>query len=294
MARGAAQAQRKRAQAAQPKRKQKAAPSWEDQLFFSRLRRHAKIIYVLLAVVFAAGFVVLGVGSGSTGIGDVLNTLFRGGSSSSLSSKIKDDLKKINAHPRNTAPYLDLATLYQQKGDTASQIQTLESAVTVSPKNVDVLSQLASVYRAQAASAQTSFNDAETALAANDATLPGLFNVNSTLVGQAFTADPLSQALKTKATDEYSKLGTAFTKAEQGYQRLATAARGTSQESTAELQLASVARDAFALFTSQVSHAQIAIAAYQRYLKLEPNGVQANLARQTIAQLQAFLPKSHR
>ena len=293
MARGAAQAQRKRAQAAQPKRKQKSAPSWEEQLFFSRLRRHAKVIYVLLAVVFAAGFVVLGVGSGSTGIGDVLSNLFKGGSSSSLSSRIKDDQKKINAHPRNMAPYLDLATLYQQKGDTTSQIQTLESAANISPKNVDVLSQLASVYRAQAASAQTSFNDAESALATNDATPPGLFDINSTL-GQAFTADPLSQALKTKATDEYTKLGTAFTKAERAYQRMATAARGTSQESTAELQLASVARDAFALFTSQVTHAQIALAAYQRYLKLEPSGVQANLARQTISQLQAFLPKSRR
>jgi tetratricopeptide (TPR) repeat protein len=292
MARGAAQAQRKRAQAAQPKRKQKA-PSWEEQLFFSRLRRHAKVIYVLLAVVFAAGFVVLGVGSGSTGIGDVLSNLFKGGSSSSLGSRIKDDQKKINAHPRNMAPYLDLATLYQQKGDTASQITTLESAANVSPKNVDVLSQLASVYRAQAASAQTSFNDAQAALATNDATPPGLFDINSTL-GQAFTADPLSQALKTKATDEYTKLGTAFTKAEQAYKRMATAARGTSQESTAELQLASVARDAFTLFTSQVSHAQIAVAAYQRYLKLEPNGVQANLARQTISQLQAFLPKKRR
>ena len=39
-------------------------PSWEDQLFFSRLRNHAKWVFVLLAVVFAFSFVIFGVGSG--------------------------------------------------------------------------------------------------------------------------------------------------------------------------------------------------------------------------------------
>src|SRR5438067_9664904 len=102
MARGAAQAQRKRAQAAQSKtkRKQRSAPSWEEQLFFSRLRRHAKIIYVLLALVFAIGFVAFGVGSGSTGIGDILRGNFFGGGSST-SSRIKDQQKKIDANPRD-------------------------------------------------------------------------------------------------------------------------------------------------------------------------------------------------
>src|SRR3989440_4198086 len=147
MARGAAQAQRKRAQAAQRKRKQKSAPSWEEQLFFSRLRRHAKVIYVLLAVVFAAGFVVLGVGSGSTGIGDVLSNLFKGSSGSSLSSQIKDDQKKIAAHPGNMENYLDLSRLYQQKQDTAAAIAALNSALKVQPKNLDVLNQLAVIYQ---------------------------------------------------------------------------------------------------------------------------------------------------
>ena len=44
--------------------------SWEDQLFFPRLRRHAKWVFVLLAFAFAFSFVLFGVGSGSTGIGD--------------------------------------------------------------------------------------------------------------------------------------------------------------------------------------------------------------------------------
>jgi tetratricopeptide (TPR) repeat protein len=288
MARGAAQAQRKRAQAAQPKRKHKQARTWEDDLFFSRLRRHAKVIYVLLAIVFAAGFVVLGVGSGSSGVADVLSNIFHGGSGTSLSSQIKSDQKKIAAHPRNTEAYLDLATLYQQKQDQAAATATLESALKVKPKDLDVLSRLASIYQSQAETARTAAGDAQASLASENATPPGV-DVNSTF-GQAFTADPLSQTLKTQATDAFTKMGTAFTKAEDGYKRLATAARGTSEEANAQLQLASIAKDTLQV-TGQTKDAALAIAAYKRYLKLEPNGVQATLAKQTITQLQAFLPK---
>jgi len=293
MARGAAQAQRKRAQAAQSKtkRKQKSAPSWEEQLFFSRLRRHAKVIYVLLAVVFAAGFVVLGVGSGSTGIGDVLSNLFKGSSGSSLSSQIKDDQKKIAAHPGNMENYLDLSRLYQQKQDTAAAIAALNSALKVQPKNLDVLNQLAVIYQGNAQTARNKAADAQASLAAENATPPGV-DVSSTF-GQAFTADPLSQTLKTQAQDAYTKMGTAFQKAEQTYQRLAAASRGTSQEANAQLSLASAAKDTLQT-TGQPSDARIAIAAYRRYLKLEPQGIQAQIARQTIQQIQAVLPKAHR
>ena len=50
---------------------------WQDELFFSRLRVHAKWVFVLLAVVFGLGFVLLGVGSGSTGIADALQSFFQ-------------------------------------------------------------------------------------------------------------------------------------------------------------------------------------------------------------------------
>ena len=288
MARGAAQAQRKRAQAAQPKRKQKAAPSWEDQLFFSRLRHHAKWVYIFLAVAFAAGFVLLGVGSGSGGVADVLSNLFHGSTGTSLNSQIKSDQKKIAANPQNMEAYLDLATLYQQKQDQAAATATLESALKAKPKNLDVLSRLASTYQAQAETARNDAANAQAALAAENATPPGV-DVNSTF-GQAFTADPLSQTLKAQASDAATNVGTAFTKAEGGYKRLAAAARGTSEEANAQLQLASIAKDTLQM-TGQPAHAALAIAAYRRYLKLEPTGVQSTLARQTITQLQAFLPK---
>ena len=47
-------------------------PEWQEQLFFQRLRVHAKWAFVLLALVFGLGFVFLGIGSGSNGITDAL------------------------------------------------------------------------------------------------------------------------------------------------------------------------------------------------------------------------------
>ena len=44
--------------------------------------------------------------------------------------------------------------------------------------------------------------------------------------------------------------------------------------------------------TGQQSDILMAVNAYKRYLKLEPKGTSANQARQTLAQLESFLPKS--
>src|SRR6266487_872291 len=112
MARGAAQARRKQRPKPEQKRK-RAAPTYEQTMFFPRLRRQAKWVFVFLALVFAVGFVAFGVGSGSTGIGDILRGNFGGGGGTS--SQIKDDQKKIKANPNTIEPYLDLAGVYQQK-----------------------------------------------------------------------------------------------------------------------------------------------------------------------------------
>ena len=49
------------------RRRGTTAPSIEDTMFFPRLRRHAKWMFVFLALVFGLGFVVFGVGAGGTG-----------------------------------------------------------------------------------------------------------------------------------------------------------------------------------------------------------------------------------
>ena len=289
MARGAAQTQKKRRPQPQPKQKRQAQ-SWEDQLFFARLRRHAKWMFVLLALVFGVGFVAFGVGSGSTGISDILRGNFFGGSSGT-SSRIKDDQKKIAANPNSIETYRDLAALYQQKRATSQAVATLERAAKIQPRNIDVLGDLARLYRGQAEQAKNQAAAAQNELGSRAVTPPGV-DLNSTL-GQALGSDPLTQSLRTKATEAFSKMTAAFTKTEKAYQRMATAARGTSQEANSQLQLGSLAVEAVQV-TGQQSDIVVAANAYKRYLKLEPKGVSASQARQTLAQLQTFLPKAHR
>jgi len=277
MARGAAQAQRKRAQQ-DVKPKKKAAPSWEDQLFFSRLRRHAKVIYVLLAVVFAGGFVFLGVGSGSTGIGDLLQGhLFGGNSGSSTSSQISDKQQAIRQHPNDVSLYLDLAGLYQTDNKEAQALAALQNAQKVAPNNLDILNRIAGIYSAQAAREADRYNTLLTAYGQNAASPPGVDT--STELGQAITSDPYTQGLQRQLNEAYTKVTGSYTKAESVYRQAATAAKGTSGEPTALLQWASAATSA--------NDGNGAITAYERFLKVAPDDTNAPTVRQTLAQLKA-------
>jgi tetratricopeptide (TPR) repeat protein len=279
MARGAAQAQRKQRAKTAPKRKQ-AAPTYEQTMFFPRLRRQAKWVFVFLALVFGVGFVAFGVGSGSTGLGDILNGQFFGGGGSSTSSQIKDDQKKIERNPNDIDAYLDLSGLYQQQQQNADAMATLRRAERVAPNNLDVLNRLAGIYRGQAEEAATAAQNAQLALQENNVLPPGL-DASSTF-GQAFSQDPLTQGLMNKANQANTKAVQAFQTAEKAYKRVAAAARGTSSEAGAQLQLGSVA--------ASIQDNATAIAAFKRYLQLAPNGTNAAAVRQTIKQLQATQP----
>jgi tetratricopeptide (TPR) repeat protein len=253
-------------------------------MFFPRLRRQAKWVFVFLALVFAVGFVAFGVGSGSTGLGDILNGQFFGGGGSGTSSQIKADQKKIKRNPRNIEAYLDLAGVYQQDQRNSEAIATLEHALKVAPKNFDVLNRLGSVYSAQAEQSVLAYQDTQSALSAAAVAPP--FADTSSPLAQQFSQDPLTQSLQTKVSAAQSMAVTALQKVEQTYKRAAHAAVGTSNEPGAQLQVANVAL--------RINDVPTAIAAYKRYLRLAPNGTNAATIRQTIKQLQASQPQGQR
>src|SRR5947208_975687 len=121
MARGAAQAKRKAAKAQPGRRRQAAArrpPTIEQTMFFPRLRRQAKWVFLALAFVFAGGFVFFGVGSGSTGLGDLLRgnfNIFGSNGGSTNSSAVKSALKKTHAAPAEETTALQKDTqLYKR------------------------------------------------------------------------------------------------------------------------------------------------------------------------------------
>jgi Tfp pilus assembly protein PilF len=284
MARGAAQAGRKRRpKQEQPKRK-RAAPAYEQTMFFPRLRRQAKWVFVFLALVFAVGFVAFGVGSGSSGISDILRGNFFGGGGTSTSSLVKQKQKAIAQNPNDISAYLDLAGLYQQDQDETKALATLSRAEQVAPKNFDVLNRIAGIYSGQAELERQAAQNAQIVYFESTVSPPGL-DPSSTL-GQAISSDPYSDVLKTRANEAYSKMVSAFTKAETAYKKLVTAAAGTSQEANAQLQLAGAA---------QISgDTTTAVNAYTRFLKIAPDSPNALAVRQTLEQLKASLPQSQR
>jgi tetratricopeptide (TPR) repeat protein len=282
MARGAAQARRQQRPKEPPKKRKRAAPAYEQSMFFPRLRRQAKWVFVFLALVFAVGFVAFGVGSGSTGISDILRGNFFGGGGTSTSSLAKEKQKAIARNPKDISAYLDLAGIYQQNQDETKALATLSKAEQVAPKNFDVLNRIAGIYSGQAELERQNAQNAQIVYFENTVAPPGL-DPSSTL-GQAITSDPYSDVLKTRANEAYSKMVSAFTKAEGAYKQLVSAAAGTSQEANAQLQLAGAA---------QISgDTATAVSAYTRFLKIAPDSPNAPAVRQTLAQLKASLPQS--
>ena len=119
--------------AAAPK-KQKT-PEWQEELFFSRLRNHAKWVYVFLAVVFVLGFVLLGVGSGSNGLSDIFQSAFGSGSSRAAAPRSRSLQKKVDKQPQNATAWRDLATAYEQKQRTQDAVSALERYTALKPKD---------------------------------------------------------------------------------------------------------------------------------------------------------------
>jgi hypothetical protein len=96
-------------------RRATTAPAIEDTMFFPRLRRHAKWMFVLLALVFGLGFVLFGVGAGGVGVGDI----FRDASGSSGQSISTPEARPMTGRrPEACRPL----TALQTEGETAEAI----------------------------------------------------------------------------------------------------------------------------------------------------------------------------
>jgi tetratricopeptide (TPR) repeat protein len=274
MARGAAQARRKAAKT-QTQRKQTAArrpPSVEQTMFFPRLRRQAKWMFLLLAFVFAGGFVFFGVGSGS-GIGDLLRGNFNVfGNGSSTSSGAKSALKRTQKHPDNPDAWNALATAYQTDGKLGKANAALEHVIKLRPNDADALQRVAGYYenRATEKDAQARALMAEAPLTL--ATVSGV--APNSQIGQMLGQDQVTQQLSQKANTLFADSSSLLKKDAQLYKRIAKLQPDDVNTQYHYGQLADYLGDRPA-----------AIAAYKKVIKLAPQDPAAREARQRIALL---------
>ncbi len=279
MARGAVkQRAKQQPKGAAPRRRQKQPKTWEQQLFFSRLRNHAKWMFVFLALVFGVGFVAFGVGTGSNGLSDVLkdNFLFSSGSAGGDVNKARDRVKK---HPNDAAAYLALSRALQAADKRDEAIAPMERYTRLRPKDADALRELASLYLTKGQRFQS---QGQAAQAEAQASYAGeLFSPPaSTKLGQALSQDPIygavSSLTNTQVSTAYSAMQAAYGKAVVTYKRLAAL---NPKDSSAQFELAQTAE--------QTGDVPAAIAAYQRFLVLAPQDPTAPAVRDRIKQLKA-------
>jgi hypothetical protein len=125
-------------------------PEYEKQLFFGKIRRKTKWVFALLAVVFAASFVFLGVGSGGGALSDLWNGRFGDLFGGSSGPTIDGLIAKVQKDPRNAALRLQLAQLTTSKQAPASeQIAAYSTYLQLRPRNVTGLQGLAGAYAAR-------------------------------------------------------------------------------------------------------------------------------------------------
>jgi len=242
-------------------------------MFFPKLRRQAKWVFVFLALVFALGFVVFGVGSGGgIGLGDLFGT---GGSGQTASeSKAREAIKK---NPDNAQAYQDLSNALQTKGDLRGATSALETYTQLRPQNTDALAALAGLYTALGFRLQTEITAAqESAQSSSFATAldPGLQAGNQSAVGTNAIFQSLADRANSKLTVLYQRQQDDFNKAEKVSKKIVAL---NPKDANSQLNLGQAAQTA--------GDTKGAIAAYKKFIKLAPDDPNVAAVKQQIKAL---------
>jgi tetratricopeptide (TPR) repeat protein len=260
------------------------ATSYEDTMFFPRLRRQAKWMFVFLAVVFGLGYVIFNVGGTipGTGLGDVLQGLGQGTSGPSVS----DSEDKIKDNPNDPTGYRELATALQREQRSDEAVAPLTRYLQFRPKDRAALSLLAGIYLTQAQRAQDRAQLAQFQLqqiTGGDFFVPG----QSSQFGQQFGTGQISQIeadrLKQQISQGYTEAQTAYQNATRTYRSLVTAIpdREEADQPSIFLQLGFAAQSGGDL--------KEALAAYKRFLVVAPDSPNAAGVRTQVKQLEAAI-----
>ncbi len=253
--------------------KRSTAPSIEDTMFFPRLRRHAKWMFVFLAVALGGGFVLFGVGAGGTGVGDIL----RGGGGSSGVPSISSAQKKTEKNPKDVEAWRELSTALQTDGQTDKAIAAQKQVVVLAPNDADALRELAGLYLAQSSLKQQEAQQAQIRIAFQGAGqgFPGLL---LTSTGQSLLDDRISSVVNAQDSATIQTLAvaaqTASGQAVDAYKKIVALQPG---DPNIQLELAQAAQ--------QAGDTTTAIAAYTAFLKLAPDDPSASIVKQQLKQL---------
>lgn len=256
--------------ASRPPRKA-ISPAIEDTMFFPRLRRHAKWMFVFLALVFGLGFVGFGVGAGGVGVGDI----FRGGGGGGAS--VSDAREKTEERPNDPKAWQDLATALQANGELTEAVDAQARVIELRPDDPGPLRELAALHFAIAGEKQQELQ----VLQGTAALLGAGHNFpRPTIGGATIGGDAVGQAVNAKLADQVAELSiaaqTAVGEAIGAYEQLAAL---QPNDPSVQLELAQAA--------IQAGDFGSAIDAYERFLVLAPDDPSTADVKRQLEQLRA-------
>jgi tetratricopeptide (TPR) repeat protein len=248
-----------------------------EGLFFQRLRKQAKWMFVLLALVFGVGFIAFGVGGEvQGGIADVIGVGAGGDDSVVSEDEARERLQEKANDPQALR---DLATALQRDGKPEEAIAPLETYTAQRSRDEEALLELAGLYLSKASRINGELQLAQARAALLD---PGaaFLPPATSQIGQALASPPISRAVTEEVNAEintyFTDIRSAYTEAQQIYQQVA---RLSPDDPNIQIQLADSALNA--------GDSTAALAAYKKFLQLAPDDPNAELVREQIKQLEA-------
>ena len=242
-------------------------------MFFPRLRRRARWVFLFIALTFALGFLVAGVGTGlGSGLGDYLSDVFNR-QPAAQGPSAEEARERAEANPKDARAQLDLANALQAEGKTREAIAALERYVELRPRDEDALQQLAGLYLIQASEAERRVQGAQ--LEAQRAFFGNELRRTQGKLAKRLGADPLTSFVQQQTSRRYSE---AVIAAQEGYRK----------ESQIWKKLTTLSRDEPKYFlelgrsSQQGGDTQGAIRGYERFLALSPDAPEAPQVRQIL------------
>jgi tetratricopeptide (TPR) repeat protein len=233
-------------------------------------------MFVFLALVFAVGFVIFGVGSDVPGgVADILG----GGGGGTDQPSVGEAQEKLDENPNDAQALRELATALQTEQRADEAIDPLTAYTALRPKDEDALRELAGLYLSRASRLQNEVQLAQLELQQLD---PGsqFRPASSSPLGQALGTSPILQAVSTEAnarlTSAFSQLTAAYGSAQDAYEKVAKLA---PDDASVQIQLAEAALRA--------NDAEAALKGYRAFLRLAPDDPSAPAVRDQIKAIEA-------
>jgi tetratricopeptide (TPR) repeat protein len=250
-------------------------------------------VFVVMVVIFGASFVIGGVGSGNNAsLSDIFGN--SGGSSASTTptaSSVGSLEKKVKAQPTSAQAWRDLANAYASATQPSDEARAWAKVNELKPGSLDTLSRLA------AAQSQVANNNTSQAQQLQQSGLTQAPGNDSTFSGGTLgtlSEDPVTQAQAAADSEQQSKLLTqasTYAKTANTWWKRSTSTYGKI------VKLPAFAKNDLAatIWLNYGSAAQIArdtktaIKAYDSFLKLAPDDVNAPQVKSVLKQLKATI-----